>query len=135
VSYDIYLRGVPCPTCQRSDEGPSLPDPTYNLTPIFDRALTGEPLPNAQTSEFAVVILRQATDRPRGLRLLNGRKAADTITLLEQALRCLRDPANRAELVALEPDNGWGDLAGATDVIATLVAAAQEHPDHVWEVR
>jgi hypothetical protein len=30
MSYDIYLRG---------DKEPDLPNPTYNLTPIFDLAL------------------------------------------------------------------------------------------------
>ena len=74
MSYDIYLRKLPspCPTCghEAPAPAPDLPDPTYNLTPIFDLALTGEPLPNSNVSEAAVVLLHQETDRPRGLRLL-----------------------------------------------------------------
>lgn len=46
MSYDIYLRSEPCDKCGRGGEEPELPNPTYNLTPIFDLALTGEPLPN-----------------------------------------------------------------------------------------
>jgi hypothetical protein len=133
MSYDIYLRATPCPTCGHSYE-PDLPDPTYNLTPIFDRALTGEDLPNSEVSEFAVVILKEKTDRPRGLRVLSGRKAKDTKDWIAKAVAHLEDPAEESAFRALEPENKWGDLEGAREVMKALLEAAERFPEHVWEV-
>jgi hypothetical protein len=137
VSYDIYLRADPdpCPTCGRSDDDAHCPDPTYNLTPIFDLALTGEPLPNADVSEFSVVLLRKETDRPRGLRLLSGKKALETTEWLRKAVGHLNDPRREPEFRALEPENKWGDLEGAREVMTTLLSLAERYPTYVWEVR
>jgi hypothetical protein len=137
VSYDIYLRGEleTCPTCGRRAEEPDLPDPTYNLTPIFDRALTGEALPNSDVSEGMVVIFRAETDRPRGLRLLSGRIAGDTVGWIEKALAHLIDPAQEHDFLALEPENRWGTLEDARWVMAQLLTAARDYPRHRWEIR
>lgn len=137
MSYDIYLRATAkkCETCGHIDNAePDLPEPTYNLTPIFDRALTGEDLPNLDISEGAVVLLGKKTDRPRGLRLLSGKHAKDTIGWLRKAVEHLNDPAQKAAFKALEPSNGWGDLEGAKKVMAKLLSAAEEYPENVWEV-
>lgn len=136
MSYDIYLNAPQerCPTCGRCSETPTLPNPTYNLTPIFDRALTGEDLPNPEVSEARVVLLREPTDRPRGLRLLSGRKARDTVTAIRKALMHIRDPAQEASFRELEPPNRWGTLKDARDVMAWLLEAAEKYPDHVWEI-
>ncbi len=135
MSYDVYLRADPCDKCGKSGDEPECPGPTYNLTPIFDLALSGEPLPNPDTSEVGVVLFGHATDRPRGLRLLNGRKGRDTIKQLQRALSDLQDPTKRDAFVALEPPNKWGDLPGAVYVIGKLLEAAIAHPDNTWEVR
>lgn len=137
MSYDIYLHGDPeaCPTCGRRVLEPDLPTPTYNLTSIFDRALTGEDLPNAEVSEMAVVLFGHKTDRPRGLRLLSGRKAKDTIGWLEKAVANANDPANEGVFRALEPENKWGNLEDARSVLGRLLDAAREYPEHKWEVR
>lgn len=136
MSYDIYLRGDPpaCPTCGHRAEVPDLPDPTYNLTPIFHLALTGEPLPNPDVSELAVVALGARTDHLRGLRVLSGLKAGDTITTIEAAIDRLNDPAWHDRFVALEPENKWGDLPGARMVMGWLLQAAKGHPSLVWEI-
>ncbi len=134
MSYDIYLRGQPCPHCGRSAGEPDLPDPTYNLTPIFHLALTGEPPPNPDVSEGQVVVLGAKTDRPRGLRVLSGRPARETLPELCAALERFADTALTEDFRRLEPDNGWGDLAGAVNVVSQLHAAAVAHPDHVWEI-
>ena len=136
MSYDIYLRAEKCAACGQTGEEPGdLPGPTYNLTPIFDLALTGEPMPNEQTSEFAVVIFGEKTDRPRGLRILNGRKASTTVTLIENALKRLADPSLRAQFDALAPDNGWGTVNDAVYVFGKLKEAAADYPDLKWEIR
>jgi hypothetical protein len=134
MSYDVYLRGEVCGSCGHRAEGPSLPDPTYNLTDIFDLALTGEPLPSPEVREGAVVIFHEKTARPRGLRLLSGRKGSETILMIENALKRMEDPAWYERLLALEPKNKWGSLPGARDVMGKLLRAAKEYPGHVWEI-
>ena len=134
MSYDIYLRFEKCDRCQYRQESPELPNPTYNLTPIFDLALTGEPLPNSSVSEAGVVLLGEKTDRPRGLRILSGRKAADTTVAIRKALGHLGDPSKRAEFMALEPSNGWGTMDDAEYVFRKLLTAAEEYPEGVWDI-
>jgi len=134
MSYNIYLRGAPCPTCAHEPDQSDLPNPTYNLTEIFDLALTGEPLPNPDVAEGAVVLFRVKTDRPRGLRVLTGRKASDTIEMIENALKRMSDPLWHERLRALEPENGWGTLQGAREVMQRLLQAANEYPAHIWEI-
>jgi hypothetical protein len=134
MSYDIYLRSKVCEHCGQSKPEPYLPEPTYNLTAIFDLALTGEALPNENVSEMEVVLFKKETDRPRGLRLLSGRKARDTIGLLTKALAHLRNPAERETFVSLEPPNKWGTLESAIEVMDRLLQAAMENPENTWEV-
>ncbi len=128
MSYDIYLRGD-------SGEHDSLPNPTYNLTEIFDHALTEENLPNPDITEMQVVLFREKTDRPRGLRLLSGKTGAETLEWIERAIRCLEDPKKRKTFLALQPSNGWGDLPGAIEVMRDLAEAAKDYPLSVWEIR
>ena len=136
MSYRIYLNGIVCDKCGLTPDGPLyLPDPTYNLTPIFDLALTDEPMPNLDVNELESVVLNKPVDRLRGLRLLSGKKAADTLELFENALQRLRDPARQASFRALEPDNGWGDLRGASTVMELLQKAAIAYPNHIWEIQ
>lgn len=140
MSYSIYLEGVaapPCPTCGRAsdeEESPDCPNPTYNLTPIFDLALTGEGLPNPDVAEVAVVLFREETDRPRGLRLLSERTGRDSIAALDAAISRMDDDGSRPAFLALEPANGWGDFSGARKVIGQLRALAERYPDHVWRI-
>ena len=138
MSYDIYLRGATeaCPTCGHVPSDPGyLPSPTYNLTEIFDLALTDEALPNPEVSEGSVVILGVQTSRPRGLRLLSGKKAIDTQVMLQTALERLLDPTREESFRALEPSNKWGTLDSAVEVIRMLIKLAHEYPQHVWEIR
>lgn len=134
MSYSIYLEAAACPTCGQKPEEPDCPDPTYNLTSIFDLALTGEPMPNPYVPEVEVVLFRKVTDRPRGLRLLNGKKAGETVGVLLAALGRLTDPGMREQFEALKPPNGWGDLDGATRVVSNLARLATEYQGHVWKV-
>ena len=135
MSYDVYLRAPNCPTCGHKPYEPDCPDPTYNLTPIFDLALTGEGLPNPEVSEASVVLLHKETDRPRGLRLLNGRKASETLAQLNHAIDRLSDETLRDKFVALEPPNKWGTLPDALYVMNKLRDLAAEYPNNFWEVR
>lgn len=137
MSYDTYLHPPKkiCEHCKREFETVSGPDPTYNLTPIFDLALTGEDdLPDKDVSEGEVVLLGRKTMRPRGLRLLDGKLAKDTIEMLDKAIERLEDPSLLPKFRALEPANKWGDLDGAVYVVKKLRTLAGDHLDHRWEV-
>jgi hypothetical protein len=43
-------------------------------------------------------------------------------------LTVLRDPDRREEFRRLEPANGWGSLATATEDVAALLEACSQHP-------
>lgn len=114
MSYDVYLRSPECEHCKRKGEEPCCPDPTYNLTPIFDLALTGEAC---------------------GLRALNGQKAKDTVRALKNAIERMSDPKLAERFKSLEPENGWGSLRGAIQVTEKLLGLAESYPTHVWEIQ
>ena len=137
MSYDTYLN-PPKPSCEhcgRDWEYVSGPNPTYNLTAIFDLALTGEGLPNPEVAEVAVVLLGAETDRPRGLRILSGLTGARSITPINNALARLANPELRDAFVALEPPNKWGTVESAVSTLSKLARMANDHPDYVWEIR
>lgn len=141
MSYDIYIRSKYfCSHCGRDSSrsedsySGSLPEPTYNLTPIFDLALTGEDLPNPEVGEAAVVLFREKTDRPRGLRILSGRTLRDSIPMIEAALKRIR--ANQEPFLKLEPENKWGTLKDAIWVFDRMLEAARQcNPEAMWEIR
>jgi hypothetical protein len=135
MSYDVYLESPVCDKCGHRGEEPDLPDPTYNLSPIFDLALTGETFPNSDINEACVVLFKSQTDRPRGLRVLSGRKATDTESQLRRAVETLKDPEKQAAFKALEPENGWGSLSGAILVMEKLLRAAIEYPSNIWKIQ
>lgn len=135
MSYDVYLRSGPCAHCGCKGLEPDSLNPTYNLTPIFDLALTGEPMPNEDVGEVGVVLFGAKTDRPRGLRVLNGKGATETVPTIESALRRLRDPGLRETFIALEPDNKWGTLKDAVWVLENMRNSANDYPDNKWEIR
>ena len=136
MSYDIYLKPTEerCERCGREHDYVGCPNPTYNLTPIFHLALTGEPQPNPDVSEGSVVLLGAKTDRPRGLRILDGRSARDTVADLTRAAERLADPEWEARFRALEPANGWGNLSDARRVVERLRDLAAANPSCTWEV-
>lgn len=134
MSYYIELESDPCPHCGRRGEMPECPDPTYNLTPIFHLALTDEPLPSREISIFEEVVLHKPTEKQRGLRVLDGKKASETLPNLQTGLARLRDPVLELKFRELEPENKWGTLEDAIYVMQRLVTLASEYPDNVWRI-
>jgi len=136
MSYDVYLRPpkAKCDTCDREFQTVYGPDPTYNLSPIFDLALTGEKWPSPKISEGAVVLLGDETDRPRGLRVLSGRLVKHTLAQINTALDRFGDERMLTAFLALQLENGWGDLPGAVRVMGKLKALAEEFPEYTWEI-
>ena len=134
MSYTVRLIIESCGICGRQGEVHYGPDPTYNLTQIFDLALTGEDMPNPGVSEYESKLFKVPVDRSRGLEVLSGKVAKDTIASIELAIERMGDAAWRPRLKALEPDNGWGDLDGALRVMKKLLALAQEYPSYTWAI-
>jgi hypothetical protein len=128
MSYDVYLRGGPCTHCGLSPPEPDLPDPTYNLGPIFTLALTGRYDPKDYEGETH-------EKKPYSLHTLNGRKAKETFEELRAAVKRLEDPALSEQFRKLEPENKWGTLEDALEVMKTYLTASAHYPDFTWEVR
>jgi hypothetical protein len=127
VSYEIRLRAPTCPTCGHNRSYPrELPDPTYNLTPVFDLALTGERLP------FEAL---RANGRIPGLHRLDGRAASDTLAELRAAVKRIDDPEWAQHFRARAPENGWGTVSGAAEVLRQLLEAAEREPELLWDIR
>lgn len=143
MSYDVYLRTRVCEYCGHAErwkgaDGDGRPEPlnpTYNLTPIFDLAITGEPLPSPEISEMAVVLFREKTDRPRGLRLLNDMKAKDSVKTIQNALGRLTDPELKEKFLSLEPSNKWGTVPDAIWVINKMLEYCERWPELYWDIR
>lgn len=127
MSYDVYLKGAPCTLCKHNPPEPDLPDPTYNLGPIFTLALTGR----YDKSDYDDAT---AKDVPYSLHVLNGRTGKDTIELLTKAVERLEDPKMHDAFAVLLPPNGWGTHGDATQCMVAYLMAARSFPDHVWEI-
>ena len=82
--------------------------PTYNIGPMF----------------------RDAFQDDRGIRIVSGMSARDSIPLLTAA--CARFNARWAEMEAMNPSNGWGSAGGALSELSNMLHAATCHPDGVW---
>lgn len=133
MSYTVHLNATKCESCGCMRPYPdSLPDPTYNLTPIFHFLLTGEKLEEpSELGDF----LSGSPCKLTGLRVLNGKKALDTIEVFGTALWRAAHPDNKALLLSLNPPNGWGDLEGAVECILKYMKAAMEYPHNFWDIR
>ena len=59
---------------------------------------------------------------------LEGKTAGEVIKPLRSAIAKLSDPANKEKYSAMEPKNGWGDLAGACDYLRGILEACEEAP-------
>ena len=129
VASHVYLRSG------TTEEGePECPNPTYNLAEIFDLALTGDDFPNPNVSEVQVILFKVSTDRPRGLRVLSGKKAEHTTEMISGAIRRLLSPELKERFQKLVPENGWGTLADASWVLNRLYELALEYPSSTWEI-
>lgn len=124
MSYDIYMLN---PAGEQTTE---TMNPTYNLSQIFDRALTGEDFPNPEVAEVGVVLLKTKTDRPRGLRLIDGKTGADAAPLLKAAMeRVVSDYDAHRDL---EPENGWGTIDGAQRTLRQMFEESMANPTCTW---
>jgi hypothetical protein len=84
-------------------------DPTYNMAPMFTKAL-GE-----------------------SIRELDGRTAADVVKQLEEACYDMDERPSIYE--ALNPPNGWGSYTGARQFLSRFLGLCRDHPKATVEVR
>jgi predicted HD phosphohydrolase len=61
----------------------------------------------------------------------DGKPAADLAAALPSAIAHMTDPANQAEYLAMEPDNGWGHVSTTVLFLTKLLIACREHPQSV----
>lgn len=59
---------------------------------------------------------------------LNGRWASDLISVFEEGLAALKDPARTYEFAALEDPSGFGTVEQAVTVTEKILAACKDHP-------
>jgi len=138
MSYNIELVGEKCPHCGVTPAEPDdCPDPTYNLAGIFHLALTGRRMNDPDISIFGEVILKEKVSAPRGLCVLSGKRAEETVADLQLAIQRLQDPspASVTDFWLLEPDNGWGNVEDAIWVLDKLLWLASNYPKYTWKIR
>lgn len=69
------------------------------------------------------------------LRDLQDKLGADCVPHLLRAVQHIRAPENRADYEAMNPSNGWGNHAHATEFLEKLLSACERHPKaelHFW---
>ena len=111
MSYNVYIEidtGSPDGLTMVEEVG----NYTSNVSGMWTHALTRTPL-----------------DELRGrqrLRDLKGVNCADAIPCLTRAVEHMTD--HPEEYKSMEPDNGWGDYAGALAYLKALLDACRRHP-------
>ena len=68
----------------------------------------------------------------RGIRIIHGLTGEQTIPLLRVLRVYMED--HKAELLELEPDNGWGDYDGALGLVNNLIKASIDNKTYKWDV-
>lgn len=138
MSFDIYLRQVPtapCPTCGHADEEGIVHDwsgCTHNLNGMIELALSiacsnlGVSMPQGKDPT------RHYIERSWGR--LDGHRAGDLLSVMEEFARVFIAPEHEQELRALNPPNGWGSLEQVREreLIPKLVDAMRRHPNAVF---
>jgi len=115
MSYDWEIDSERKPDCecckrQRGQYSYDLGSPTYNLGPIFWKASDD--------------VYKQGKKMPLP-------EASAMFTMMVNRLSAIEyladDHPDRAPWVALEPENGWGDLAGALRACRNALSAIRHH--------
>ena len=97
----------PCAGCA-SGAGLEVDNYTYNVSPMFVRAFAGTPI------------------EKDGIRGLNGMTAQKAVPILAAAIAYFQ--AHEAELMLLNPHNGWGNYDGALRLLFSLHRFGVKHP-------
>lgn len=111
MSYDIYLEPVPvacgcdhADCCSKENDAVILDGPTYNLAPMFKKAIPG------------------------GLKALDGMLAEDAAPILLTGINDMLTFPGQFEM--LNPENGWGTYQGALYFLQQFQIACRQNPKH-----
>ena len=66
----------------------------------------------------------------KGIRCIYGLTGRDAVRPLRQIREYMED--NRTEMLALEPENGWGSYEGALQFVNDLIMVSLKIPDEIW---
>jgi len=106
MSYDIQL--VIDTGGERPASVTECKSPTYNLAPMFAKALG------------------------HSIRDLAGQQAGEVIGTLRDAIAAMED--RPADFKKLNPENGWGSYEGALETLRWLLAECLQHPKATVEI-
>lgn len=104
---------------------------SYDITLVIDTG-GAEPVEVYEDNYTSNVSPMWTKALGRPLASLDGHKAVDICSLLDRAVRHMED--NPGIYAAMDPENGWGDSVGATNVLEVLAAACREHPKTTLKV-
>lgn len=113
MSYDTYVHGPCCETCNHSvsvDVG----NYTYNVGPMFFKALSF------------------AAKKEMGFCDLDDMSVKKGPPILKRALKHMQ--SNPDEYRPLNPENGWGNYPGAMQYLKSLIEACISQPKGTIEV-
>lgn len=72
-----------------------------------------------------------AANPEKGIRTIYGMTGMEAAKVINEMMKYMID--NWPEMVAKNPNNGWGSADGAYDFLARLSAASMRNTDAVWE--
>lgn len=126
MSYDTSIIRPACAHCGRADESIEVGNMTSNVGVMYRIVLPG---PYAGGGRYDGV----GEPNPRGgLPGLSGLPVAEALPLLRQAVADMH--TRKAELLPLEPANGWGSWLGAVSYLSEIIEACEKEPSGVLAV-
>lgn len=138
MSYDVYFE-----IDTGAGEAVEVADRNYtsNVSCMWDKALGLPPKPEWNDDGSPRMCRRYNRDTETwseeqsdnwGLGLLHGAPASEAAGVLRRAVERMK--ASPDEYTPMNPDNGWGDYAGALDFLAWCAEMAETHPRAVIRI-
>lgn len=109
MSFDVYIMVSSCTECGGDERTMYEFNITHNVNSIVDRCLVAGGATKARTGNSGYA--------ERSWGRLEGWTVAEVTPIVDRALDEAIDPTNRAEFLAMQPDNGWGSLDGVQRVL------------------
>lgn len=126
MSYHTKIIHPACGHCGCSDDWTEVGNMTSNIGAMYSRVLPG---PYDGGGQYDATGQSYPCD---GLPGLSGLPVAVALPLLRTAIIDMK--ARRAELLYLEPENGWGSFDGALDYLRKIADACEQVPDGIVAV-
>lgn len=72
-----------------------------------------------------------ASQPEKGIRAIYGLTGAEAVPVLRSMRDYMED--HWAEMLKMEPSNGWGSADGAHEFLGNLIKASLTYPNEIWE--